>query len=347
MYQSIQSKIGVRVKILDCSGSRHCSPSNFYSDPNFVLPGLREGTSMIVLGSDSGRTLVTELAYRLHGPSQAPVVVALGGISAGPDVQQWWQDLYGAGHALDPQHYRILGMDWFGGRWGDGQCVSTDEQAQILAGVLDHLRINRVRLLVGASYGAMVGLAFAARYHERLDELLAISGAHRAHPMAVARRQIQRDIVRLGESAGRAEDGLVLARALALTTYRPAALFEEQFDDLDPQRVAAAIAAYFDHQGSKFLASFDAARYCSLSESLDLHQVTPERVCCPVTLVGVDTDELVPCRQLNELAARLGRRCRLQIIHSRYGHDAFLKEPELFNELIRSVLAEERDHEQV
>jgi homoserine acetyltransferase len=54
------------------------------------------------------------IRYRLHGPEEAPVVVALGGISANRQVQCWWRSLYGAGRAFDPERYRILSIDWLG-----------------------------------------------------------------------------------------------------------------------------------------------------------------------------------------------------------------------------------------
>lgn len=309
-----------------------------------ALPELLEDQANITLTSTSGQQLEAEVGFRLHGPPGAPLVVALGGISASRNIQRWWPELYGASCGLDPQQFRILGLDWFGRCWPNGQCVTTDEQGRLLAGVLDHLGIARVRLLVGASYGAMVGLAFAARYRDRLDELLAISGADQAHPMAMARRRIQRAIVHLGETAGCKEEGLVLARALALTTYRPLELFEQRFADSNPQQVGAAISDYFDYQGRKFLESFNGERYCCLSESLDLHRVVPESIECPVTLVGVDSDELVPFAQLEKLADRLGGKCRLSLIKSHFGHDAFLKEPEIVNDLICGILSGESGH---
>ena len=56
---------------------------------------------------------------RLVGAADAPVIVALGGISAnrfvaddGADGPGWWGGLIGPGRAIDPARWRILGLDF-------------------------------------------------------------------------------------------------------------------------------------------------------------------------------------------------------------------------------------------
>ena len=292
-----------------------------------------------------GMSLVDErvqLRYRLIGRAGAPVLVTLGGISADRGVDQWWSDLLGPGRAFDPEQHRLLSMDWLSR--ADGQAVQTRDQAIALARLLDGLGIERVRNFVGASYGAMVGLAFAAEFPQRLGRLIAISGPHQAHPISTARRVVQREILRLGAERDVPERGVALARALALTTYRPPELFEQRFDQADAQARLDALHGYLRHVGVSFAGRFDLARYLSLSESMDLHQVDPGRVRCLTHLVAVDSDELVPLSQLKSLAAQLGGPVRLHRVSSIYGHDAFLKEPEVFNRLISNSIAGEVCH---
>ena len=286
-----------------------------------------------------GRHRPVRIMYRMEGPAGAPVVATFGGISASRRVDEWWQEQYGPARALDPDHHRILSIDWLGESWPDGSPVTTAQQAQALVAVLNALGIERLGACIGASYGAMVGLALAAQYPERIGRLVAISGAHRPHPMAAARRLIQREIIRLGLDAGDERRGLRLARALAITTYRPGSLFAERFGHDDPRRVLGRLDSYFDHQARRLIGRFDAERYLCLSESLDLHRVDPTAITCPVTLVAVQSDELVPVDQLQALDRVLSDSA-LRVIPSDYGHDAFLKEPAFFDKLIREVLAE-------
>ncbi|TVQ40320.1 MAG: alpha/beta fold hydrolase, partial [Wenzhouxiangella sp.] len=207
--------------------------------------------------------------YRLHGPMDAPVVAVLGGISANRQVQCWWRDLYGNERAFDPERARILSLDWI----GHGETVSTATQADALAAVLDHLGIHTLAVLVGASYGAMVGLSFGQRHGGRLQRLLAISGADRARPFNTALRHIQREILRLGVETGQSRRAVALARALALTTYRPPSLFDQRFSTDGAADTLAQVSSYLDHVGRCFSDNFSAEHYASLSASLDLHQV--------------------------------------------------------------------------
>src|SRR5690606_22014669 len=98
-------------------------------------------------------------------------------------------------------------------------------QARAIAALLDHLGIARLHAIVGASYGGMVALAFAALFPERVGRVVAIGAAHESHPMATALRALQRRVVRLGLAAGAQREGLAIARGMARTTYRSAVEF--------------------------------------------------------------------------------------------------------------------------
>jgi len=70
---------------------------------------------------DSGEILANaKLAWQCVGPTAAPLVIALGGISAhrrvcAPGAKGWWEAQCGEGRTLDTQRYRVLGVDWLGG----------------------------------------------------------------------------------------------------------------------------------------------------------------------------------------------------------------------------------------
>lgn len=317
-------------------------PSPWSANLQLAPPPVEDGQIVI---NTTGMSLTEDrvsVRYRLIGRPGAPVLLTLGGISADRCMDQWWADLLGPGRAFDPDRFRLLGMDWLSR--SDGRAVHSSDQALALARLLDELGIVRVHDFVGASYGAMVGLAFAARFPQRIGRLVAISGPHQSHPMSTARRLVQRDILRLAAECNAPERGVALARALALTTYRPAQLFKQRFDQASAQARLDELHGYLRHVGVAFAGRFDLARYLSLSESMDLHEVDPARVCCETHLVAVDSDELVPEAQLEDLAAGLGGPGRLHRVRSVYGHDAFLKEPDVFNRLISRIVEGELSH---
>src|SRR5690606_9368002 len=176
----------------------------------------------------------------------------------------------------------------------------------------------------------------------RVDRLVAISGAHRAHPYATAWRSVQRAIVGLGGSASQRRSALSIARQLALLSYRTPDEFARRFDAPAAHRdgvVEFASQPYLQARGADFASRFDATAFLRLSESIDLHRVDPAAIRVPVTLVGNSEDRLVPIADLYALAESLPGRTRLHALRSIFGHDAFLKEHEGIAAILRGALA--------
>jgi homoserine O-acetyltransferase len=277
-----------------------------------------------------------QLACEIAGPTNAPVAAVLGGISASCHVtttaggagRGWWDAIAGPARALDTQRLRVLSID-YALAGPNGMPVTTADQANALLRALDVAGVDRLGAFVGASYGGMVALAFGALHRTRVSNLVVIGAAHEPDPMATALRMVQRRIVSLAGECGRSRDGVALARALAMTTYRTGEEFADRFSasrTVDQRAAQRALEEYLTRSGERFAESCDADRYVALSRSIDLHSVRPEQIRVPATLVAVRSDRVVPARQMRDLARRFGAPCRLLEIHSRYGHDAFLKE---------------------
>jgi homoserine O-acetyltransferase len=342
-----------------------------------------------------GRLTGIRIAWRLAGPANAPVVCALGGISANRRVfvtedpkQGWWSEVVGPGQALDAECFRILSFDYLGGsadstgprsasaaspRSADipglhsastagphiaafpAQAphdvavaevntpfpnISTYDQAELLLRLINNLGIKSLRAIVGGSYGGMVALAFGERYPERVSRLIVIGAADRTHPMSTAWRSVQRRILRFAVECGRPKDGLQLARALAMSTYRSSEEFEARFDGLptrDDERFTFPVEKYLFARGSDFAERHSPEGVLCLSESIDLHQVDATRIFVPTTIVAIREDQLVPLTDLRGLAARLPV-AKLHEISSIYGHDAFLKESDQLRGIFTAAL---------
>ncbi|NUR23932.1 homoserine O-succinyltransferase [Frateuria sp.] len=291
-----------------------------------------------------------DVRYLWCGAADAPTVIVQGGISASRDVTAledaaspgWWQALVDAGAAIDLDRCRVLSIDWLAPAELGVEAISSEDQADALAALLEALGIHRAQAFVGSSYGAMVALAFAARHPRALERLVLLAGAHRPHPLASAQRSVQRGIVRLGLASGQGEEALALARQLAVTTYRGREEFARRFagaPELRDGRFRLPVEDYLEHQGRRFAERFDAGRFLALSESIDLHDVRPESVPTPATLIGFASDLLVPLADLCELQRRLHGPATLEVLESPYGHDGFLKETHQLAPLLRAALA--------
>jgi homoserine O-acetyltransferase len=300
------------------------------------------------------------VSWRLTGPAGAPVVVALGGISASrrvwlPDEPRggWWHEVVGPGLALDTQRFRILSFDYLGASadttgprdGGPFPTISAYDQAELLLRLINHLGFSSVRAIAGASYGGMVALAFGERYPDRVARLIVISAADRAHPMASAWRVVQRRIVRMAIESGDPAKGLELARALAMATYRSPEEFAARFagaprrtEGGNDGRFVLPVEEYLFARGADYAKAYRPDSFVCLSESIDLHRVDAARIFAPVTAIAVREDQLVPLADMRAMVARLPN-AELHEISSVYGHDAFLKENRRLAPIFANVLS--------
>ena len=292
-----------------------------------------------------GRLEDVRVAWRVTGNPDGPLVAALGGISAGRAVADvgirekgWWGEVIGSGKALDTERYQVLGIDFLGGSGTTtgprpGQTnfpsISTYDQAEILRRVVEHVHAGPLAAIIGASYGGMVALALAERYPQLVKHVVAISAADRPHPMATAWRSVQRAMVRYAAKNGDSPEGLRLARALAMATYRSPEEFAARFSGAPARidgRFQFPVEAYLLARGDAYAATYVPEAFVCLSESIDLHTVDAPRIRVPVTLIGILEDQLIPISDLRSLQTRLGGQASLVELSSLYGHDAFLKE---------------------
>lgn len=308
----------------------------------------RRGEVTLTLGLRHAGIRDVTLRYEVLGREDLPAVFVAGGISAHRHVASseafaeagWWEAQVGAGRAIDPSQHCIVGFDWLGGDGTLDAVIDPADQADAVAAVLDALRVERLRAFVGCSYGAMVGLQFAARHGARLDHLVAISGAHRAHPFSSAWRALQRRAVALGALQCDETHGLALARQLAILSYRTPEEFAERFDvaKIVGGRVRVAAEDYLDYCGAQYTARTSPVAFQRLSESIDLQAVEPERIGTPATVVAVEEDRLVPVEDSLALAQRLRGNARIEVLSSLYGHDAFLKEEAAIANILTEAL---------
>ena len=109
--------------------------------------------------------------------------------------------------------------------------IDPADQADAIAAVLDALRHRTPRTHSSAVPTARWSACSSPRgTPTRLGQLVAISGAHRAHPFSSAWRALQRRAVALGALQCDESHGLALARQLAILSYRTPEEFAERFD---------------------------------------------------------------------------------------------------------------------
>ena len=298
----------------------------------------------------SGQRLIqSHIVARTYGPAKGPVVITAGGISAGrvlfakddstEAAPGWWEGVAGPNAALDLNTWRVISVEFAPLKpAAEIYTLTTQDQARLIRIILDALSIPHVHAFIGASYGAMIALAFAEIYPDFIDRVCAISAAHRAHPMATAMRGMQRRLLQLGLETGHEREAISLARQLAMTTYRSEDEFLERFFEHPPEAAGDnyAVCTYLRSRGDAYTVS-DAKRWICLSDSLDRHRIDPAKLKAKIFLAAVPNDRLVPYADMKTLSETLRNSVFIDL-PSVYGHDAFLKEIPAVSDIVRRAL---------
>jgi len=82
------------------------------------------------------------------------------------------------------KHYKILALDYLGVGDSDkprsGFAYTMEEQADVIAGMIEELKISQVHIM-GTSYGGGIALNLAARYPDRVAKIVTIEGNGMKH----------------------------------------------------------------------------------------------------------------------------------------------------------------------
>ncbi|HVK81154.1 MAG TPA: homoserine O-succinyltransferase [Verrucomicrobiae bacterium] len=282
-----------------------------------------------------------QVRLRRYGCADGPVVIVSGGISSGRFVagaDGWWSEHIGPGKAIDLDTYCVFGFD-FAPVEDHRVRLSPRDQARLIATSLDALGIGVIEAWVGSSYGGSVGLNFAAYAPARVKRLCVLCAAHKPAALARGWRGVQRRVVEFAIAQGDINQGLALARQLAMITYRSADEFETRFEDgLLDDAGRSGLDRYLIARGEAYIDAMAPQRWLSLSESIDRCVVAPEEISAPVTLVACPTDQIAPLDAVEELGRRVRTLAALRTLPSLYGHDSFLKEPERVGAILREFL---------
>lgn len=308
------------------------------------------------------------VAYRHDGPGPetAPQVLVVHALTGSADAAgDWWAPLIGPDLALDTRRVGVLCANLLGGRYGTTGPTSRDpttgrpfgasfpgvttrDQARAQWALLDALGIGEIALATGGSLGGMVALEVALERPSAVRSVLPIAAPAATGPMAIAWNRIQLELIdRLGD------DGLALARQLAMTTYRSETDFAERFGRAEEPDGRPSVVSYLDHQGRKLVDRFDRHTYRVLVRAMDGHDIGQGRGGVAAALgglaaggtrltgLGIEGDVLYGPGQVRALVAaatEAGVTAEYREIASTKGHDAFLVEwPQLAAAIVQAL----------
>ncbi len=336
---------------------------------------------------DKGETLQEfELVYETWGQlntDKSNVIVIHHALSVGAHVAEseknpnngWWNDMVGAGKAIDTDKYFVICINNLGSCFGSTGPKSLNPQTgkpynasfpEITIGdmvnsqkkLIDDLGIQKLYAIVGNSMGAMLSLIWAIQYPESVGRVMLSCSSYKAYPANIANRNIQQSAIRRdpkwnqGNYESNEElEGFKLARKLGLYTYRNSAEWNRRFNSHeDKTSEDGEITRYMDYNAEKFVKIFDANSYLAITTAMDTFDVTQNyasnkaafsKISANVVVISEQYDILFTPQQQEELFAALKEadvNCHVISHHSQFGHDAFLVETDRFGGYIREFL---------
>ena len=290
----------------------------------------------------------------------------------------WWDTFVGPGKAIDTDKFFVVCANYLGGCYGStgphsinpetGKPYGSDFPSVTAADIvdsqvhlLDHLGIQKLHGVIGASIGGLLCITFASRHPDRVDLVIPISSGFRVPSLTKIFNfeqicAIEQDPKFNGGDfyeGDHPKEGLTLARMIAHKNYvsletlkdRARSEIVQPNTGFDFYKFKFPIESYMKHQGSKFVERFDANTYLRIIDAWQCYDYEREAGGGSLAdvlkrcknqrymIFSVDSDVcFYPEEQWKMVKALKDHDIenRYVTIHSDKGHDAFLIESELF-----------------
>jgi homoserine O-acetyltransferase/O-succinyltransferase len=314
-----------------------------------------------------------ELAYTTYGTLNADksnVVWVCHAFTGNANPSDWWSGLIGDRRRFNPEEYFIVCVNVPGSHYGSTNALSVNPQTgspyfhdfpfltirDVIESFIllrNHLEINSIAYLLGGSLGGQQALEWAVMEPEVIEKCILFSTNAIHSPWGVAfnesqRMAIENDPTWLEKSPKAGLEGMKVARAIALLSYRNYQTYNRTQSRDEGQIDFFRANTYQNYQGEKIKRRFNAFSYWTLSKMFDSHDVGRNRggvsealklVKAKTLVIGISSDILFPPIEQSKIAEGITDAKFLEI-DSTYGHDGFLIE---FESMAKAIAAWEKE----
>ncbi|HEY3053416.1 MAG TPA: homoserine O-acetyltransferase [Thermoanaerobaculia bacterium] len=289
----------------------------------------------------------------------------------------WWDGLVGYGKGIDLEKYFVVCVNLPGSPFGTTAPQSMnpatgkpygsrypwptiEDMVHSQKRVLDHLGITHLRSIAGGSLGAMQVLMWCALYPTFMDSIISMAAGAAVPVTGMAWHIIGRKIIesdqrfRGGDYYDDPEPlrGLQVARMVGHMTYLSGEALQRKFGRRRRGSTRQfEIDSYFEYQGKKFAASYDANSYIRVQAAMDEMDLDEQYGSAEAAfarwrgrtlLVSFDTDWLFPVWSVDHVERAMraaGSDVHHERVSSTNGHDTFLIDYDLITEPVRRFLS--------
>lgn len=311
---------------------------------------------------------ITYHTYGTYNPAKNNVVWVCHALTANSDVFDWWKGVFGDNDLFNPSEYFIVCANIIGSNYGTSgplnypsaehpaldlfPFVTTRDMARAHDSLRDHLGIEKISVLIGASLGGQQALEWSIEQPLLFENLVLIATNARHSAFGIAFNETQRLAIFADQTFGNGNKdggryGLITARSIAMLSYRSYDGYAKTQTNPGNHVTEDFLAAsYQRYQGEKLANRFNAYSYVTLSRAMDAHNLGRKRPSIEIALqqikartlvIGIESDLLFPIKEQEYLSewipnAFIGK------IDSDFGHDGFLVENKQLTTLISDFL---------
>lgn len=312
-----------------------------------------------------------------HAAGFNPAVPGLGVRWTDECQRGWWDAFIGPGRAIDTDRFFVISANYLGSCYGSTGPSSIDpatgrpygssfpdvrfcDMVDAQVRLLEHLGIDRLHAVVGASTGGVLCLSLATRYPDLVDIVIPIASGARVTALQTIHNfeqivAIENDPEFMGgdyyDGPG-PQAGLALARMIGHKTFVSLEALRERaglevlkHDGPGTYEIGNTMESYMWHQGQKFVSRFDANSYLRITEAWQSYDLAEEAGAADLyelftgakhqqyMVFSIDSDVCFYPEEQDDLVRYL-KACGVQYkritVHTDKGHDSFLLEPALF-----------------
>jgi homoserine O-acetyltransferase len=314
---------------------------------------------------NDGSIFTYELAYHTYGTlnkEKSNAKWVFHALTANSDAADWWSGLFGPGKILDPEKDFIVCANMPGSCYGstgplsektsggkyyhDFPLLTINDFAKCFHNLKNFLGIEKIKVGIGGSMGGSVLLEWNVLYPDDFANSIYVATSakesswgkaiHTVHKMA-----IEADPTWKLNQDNAGIQGLEAARGVGMLFYRTYESFNRAQIDNNESITHYKSESYIRYQGKKLVNRFNAFSYYFLLNSLDTHNVGRgrgsveeafQRIKGKSLIIGINSDILYPKEEQQFLHDHI-QQSELHFIDSDFGHDGFLIETKLINEL--------------
>jgi homoserine O-acetyltransferase len=234
---------------------------------------------------------------------------------------------------------------------------------------LESLGIRKILAVIGGSMGGMQALRFGIDFPGFAKNIIPLATTYQTRPYVIAINKAMIEAIRADQEFKNGYydkekikkeglRGLAAARMIGYLNYLSPATFDRKFgrdyvktDGMFQLWGRFQVESYLEYNGFNFPKWFDPLSYIYLLKAISLFDIGRgfpsveeafRQFRDRVYLISFTGDTLFfpeEMREIKHYLDRVGGFCRLFEIESDYGHDSFLVETHLFEEIIADILA--------